>query len=169
MCCHVDMWIQMCFQGFIVASPQLTNNSEIIASLGTQYPPGTSFTIVPGKSECNTALIRNSIWLSLQWILKRSRFNVFLQVSVFCLSAGQQQLFQRVTPGTVLPGVVHRPQVQQISNNIVTLSNVQSPAVYSAKSNQLQNNRSNTQTLQTITLPVKASSNNRGTCFICEV
>ncbi|XP_053172781.1 zinc finger protein 280C [Scomber japonicus] len=109
-------------QGFIVASPQLTNNSEIIASLGTQYPPGTSFTIVP---------------------------------------AGQQQLFQRVTPGTVLPGVVHRPQVQQISNNIVTLSNVQSPAVYSAKSNQLQNNRSNMQTLQTITLPVKASSNNR--------
>ncbi|XP_044204510.1 zinc finger protein 280C-like [Thunnus albacares] len=109
-------------QGFIVTSPQLTNNSEIIASLGTQYPPGTSFTIVP---------------------------------------AGQQHLFQRVTPGTVLPGVVHRPQVQQISNNIVTLSNVQSPAVYSTKSNPLQVNRSNTQTLQTISVPVKANSNNR--------
>uniref|UniRef100_A0A3P8T0J4 Zinc finger protein 280D n=1 Tax=Amphiprion percula TaxID=161767 RepID=A0A3P8T0J4_AMPPE len=27
-------------QGFIVTSPQLANNSEFIASLGTQYPPG---------------------------------------------------------------------------------------------------------------------------------
>ncbi|KAM7424091.1 hypothetical protein PAMA_000443 [Pampus argenteus] len=109
-------------QGYIVTSPQLSNNSEFIASLGAQYPPGTSFTIVP---------------------------------------AGQQQLFQRVAPGTVLPGVVHRPQVQQISNNIVTLSNVQSPAVYSVKSNPLQVNRSNSQTLQTIAVPVKANSNNR--------
>lgn len=40
----------MFFQGFIVTSSQLANSSEFIASLGTQYYPGTSFTIVPGKS-----------------------------------------------------------------------------------------------------------------------
>lgn len=89
-------------QGFIVTSPQLTNNSEFIASLGAQYPPGTKFAIVP---------------------------------------AGQQQLFQQVTPGTVIPGVVHRPQVQKISNNIVTLSNVQSPTVYSTRPSLLQVNQ----------------------------
>lgn len=109
-------------QGFIVASPQLVNNSEFIASLGTQYPPGTSFAIVP---------------------------------------AGQQQLFQQVTPNTVIPGAVHRPQVQQISNNIVTLSNVQTPAVYSAQSSQLHPNRSNSLSLQTISLPIKDNINNR--------
>ncbi|XP_040899935.1 zinc finger protein 280C isoform X2 [Toxotes jaculatrix] len=109
-------------QGFIVASPQLANNSEFIASLGTQYPPGTSFTIVP---------------------------------------AGQQQLFQQVSAGTVIPGAVHRPQVQQISNNIVTLSNVQSPAVYSTQPNQLQPNRPNSQSIQTLSVPVKANSTNR--------
>ncbi|XP_041789840.1 zinc finger protein 280C-like isoform X2 [Chelmon rostratus] len=109
-------------QGFIVTSPQLPNNSEFIASLGSQYPPGTSFTIVP---------------------------------------AGQQQLFQHVTPATVIPGAVHRPQVQQISNNIVTLSNVQSPALYSAQSNQMQPNRSSSQSLQTFSVPVKTNSNNR--------
>ncbi|XP_044047771.1 zinc finger protein 280C isoform X2 [Siniperca chuatsi] len=109
-------------QGFIVTSPQLANNSEFIASLGAQYPPGTSFTIVP---------------------------------------AGQQHIFQHVTPATVIPGAVHRPQVQQISNNIVTLSNVQSPAVYSTQSNQLQPNRSNSLSLQTFSVPVKANSNNR--------
>ncbi|KAF7660577.1 hypothetical protein LDENG_00279150 [Lucifuga dentata] len=107
-------------QGFIVTSPQLTNSTEFIASLGTQYPPGTSFTIVP---------------------------------------AGQPQLFQQVAPGTVIPGVVHRPQVQQITNNVVTLSNVQNPAVYSLQSNQLQPNR--LQSVQTLSVPVKAANNNR--------
>lgn len=109
-------------QGFIVTSPQLANNSEFIASLGSHYPPGTSFTIVP---------------------------------------AGQQHLFQQVASATVIPGAVHRPQVQQISNNVVTLSNVQSPAVYSAQSHQLQLNRSNPQSLQTFSLPVKTNNNNR--------
>ncbi|XP_076583785.1 zinc finger protein 280C isoform X2 [Chaetodon auriga] len=109
-------------QGFIVTSPQLPNSSEFIASLGSQYPPGTSFTIVP---------------------------------------AGQQQLFQHVTPATVIPGAVHRPQVQQISNNIVTLSNVQSPALYSAQSNQMQPNLSSSQSLHTFSVPVKTNSNNR--------
>uniref|UniRef100_A0A3Q3PY22 C2H2-type domain-containing protein n=1 Tax=Monopterus albus TaxID=43700 RepID=A0A3Q3PY22_MONAL len=104
-------------QGFIVTSPQLANSSEFIASLGTHYPPGTSFTIVP---------------------------------------AGQQQLFQQGSPGTVIPGAVHRPQVQQISNNIVTLSNVQSPAVYSTQSNQPKSHP-----LQTFPVPVKAISNNK--------
>ncbi|XP_074474431.1 zinc finger protein 280C isoform X1 [Sebastes fasciatus] len=114
-------------QGFIVTSPQLANSSEFIASLGSHYPPGTSFTIVP---------------------------------------AGQQHLFQQVTSGTVMPGVVHRPQVQQISNNIVTLSNVQSPAVYSASSHQLQLNRSNSQSLQTFSVPVKANNNNRNQSLV---
>ncbi|XP_029284489.1 zinc finger protein 280C isoform X2 [Cottoperca gobio] len=109
-------------QGFIVTSPQLANNSEFIASLGSQYPPGTSFTIVP---------------------------------------AGQQHLFQQFSSATVMPGAVHRPQVQQISNNVVTLSNVQSPAVYSAQSHQLQLNWSNSQSLKTFSVPVKANNNNR--------
>ncbi|XP_035855350.1 zinc finger protein 280C isoform X2 [Sander lucioperca] len=109
-------------QGFIVTSPQLANNREFIASLGSQYPPGTSFTIVP---------------------------------------ASQQQLFQQVTSATVMPRAVHRPQVQQISNNVVTLSNVQSPAVYSAQPHQLQLIRSNSQSRQTFSVPVKANNNNR--------
>lgn len=114
-------------QGFIVTSPQLANSSEFIASLGSHYPPGTSFTIVP---------------------------------------AGQQHLFQQVTSATVMPGVVHRPQVQQISNNVVTLSNVQSPAVYSAQSRQLQLNRSSSQPLQTFSVPVKANNNNRNPSLV---
>uniref|UniRef100_A0A3P8WT94 Zinc finger protein 280D n=1 Tax=Cynoglossus semilaevis TaxID=244447 RepID=A0A3P8WT94_CYNSE len=78
-------------QGFIVASPQLANTGGLIASLGRQYPPGTSFTIVP---------------------------------------AGQQQVFQQVSTGSEMSGAVHRPQVQRISNNIVTLSNVKSPPLF---------------------------------------
>uniref|UniRef100_G3PTG0 Zinc finger protein 280D n=1 Tax=Gasterosteus aculeatus aculeatus TaxID=481459 RepID=G3PTG0_GASAC len=104
-------------QGFIVTSPQLANNSEFIASLGSHYPPGTSFTIVP---------------------------------------AGQQHLFQQVTSAAVMPRAVHRPQVQQISNNVVTLSNVQSPAVYSAQSHlKIHLNPSIPQSLST--------NNNNGT------
>ncbi|CAG5855637.1 unnamed protein product [Menidia menidia] len=109
-------------QGFIVTSPRITNNKELIATLGSQYPPGTSFTIVP---------------------------------------AGQQPLFQRVSSATVVPGVVHRPQVQQIRNNVVTLSNVQSPAVYSIQSGQLQPNHAISQSLLAVSMPVKENSNNR--------
>ncbi|XP_038164570.1 zinc finger protein 280C [Cyprinodon tularosa] len=98
-------------QGFIGTSLQLTNSSGLIATLGSQYPPGTSFTIVP---------------------------------------APRQQLFQQVSPATVLPGAVHRPQVQQIRNNVVTLANVQSPAVYSIQSNQLQPKMSNTPSIQSV-------------------
>uniref|UniRef100_A0A8D2ZE32 Zinc finger protein 280D n=1 Tax=Scophthalmus maximus TaxID=52904 RepID=A0A8D2ZE32_SCOMX len=74
--------------------------------------------------------------------------------------AGHQQIFQHVSPGTIIPGAVHRPQVQQISNNIVTLSNVQSPTVYSTQSNLLQPNLSNPQTIQTFSVPVKANNTN---------
>ncbi|KAM4630463.1 uncharacterized protein ACJ7VT_000159 [Polymixia lowei] len=109
-------------QGFIVTPPQMSN-TELIASLGKQYPPGTSFTIVP---------------------------------------AGQQHLLQQVTPAKLIPGVVHRPQVQQINNNVVTLSNVQSPATYSTSPNQLQVNRSNSQTIQIFSVPVNTKGNNRG-------
>ncbi|KAM3877008.1 zinc finger protein 280C-like [Diretmus argenteus] len=109
-------------QGFIVTSPQILNNTDFIASLGKQYPPGTSFTIVP---------------------------------------AGHQHLLQQVNPTTLIPGVVHRPQVQQINNNVVTLSNVQCPTVYSMSSNQLQPNRSNSQSVQLLSLPVMAQSSNK--------
>ncbi|XP_029901432.1 zinc finger protein 280C [Myripristis murdjan] len=109
-------------QGFIVTSPQLSSNTEFITSLGKQYPPGTSITIVP---------------------------------------AGQQHLLQQVTPATLIPGVVHRPQVQQINNNVVTLSNVQSPAIYSTPSNQLQAARPNSQPIQIFSVPIKAQGNNR--------
>lgn len=113
-------------QGFIVASPNLTHNREFLASLGNQYPPGTSFTIV---------------------------------------SAGQPQLFQQVSPTTVIPGAVHRPQVQQISNNIVTLANVRSPAIYSTQPTPLQLNLSSSQAPQTFTMPAQTNNNNRDHSF----
>ncbi|XP_042282671.1 uncharacterized protein LOC121907198 isoform X2 [Thunnus maccoyii] len=81
-------------QGFIVASPQLTSNTEFIGS------PGNSLPLV---------------------------------------TAGQQQLFHKVSPAAVTPesyGVVHTSEVQQISNNPLSLSSVQSPAVYKAPSDQ---------------------------------
>ncbi|XP_058485480.1 zinc finger protein 280C isoform X3 [Solea solea] len=110
-------------QGFIVTSPQLANSGGLIASLGRQYPPGTSFTIVP---------------------------------------AGQQQVFQQLSTGTVIPGAVHRPQVQHISNNIVTLSNVQNPTVYTTQATHLQPNQTVALTLQTNSEPVQANSTNIG-------
>lgn len=88
-----------------------------------------------------------------------------LMFSAFCFSAGQQQLFQRVAPSTVnsiIPGVVHRPQVQQITKNVVTLSNVQSPVVFSTHSNLTQPNCSNSQSLQTISVPAVNNSNTKG-------
>lgn len=88
-----------------------------------------------------------------------------LMFSVFCFSAGQQQLFQQVAPSTVnsvIPGVVHRPQVQQITKNVVTLSNVQSPVVFSTHSNLTQPNCSNSQSLQTISVPALNNSNSKG-------
>ncbi|XP_039989138.1 uncharacterized protein LOC120793277 isoform X2 [Xiphias gladius] len=98
-------------QGFIVASPQLTSNTEFIGSLGIQCPPRNSFAVVP---------------------------------------AGHQQLFQKVATATVTPGAyggVHSSEVQQISNNPVSLSSVQGPAVYATSSNQLQSDQSNSQAL----------------------
>lgn len=86
----------------------------------------------------------------------------YWNVCLFLVSAGQQPIFQRVSAANVMPGAVHRPQVQQISNNIVTLTNVQSPAMYSAQSKQMQPNRSNSQPLQTLSMPVKADTNNKG-------
>ncbi|KAK1802272.1 hypothetical protein P4O66_021937, partial [Electrophorus voltai] len=76
-------------QGYIVSSPQNLHNNSFITSLGSQYPPGTSFTV---------------------------------------LQAGQQIGQQVAAQPKPLPGVVHRPQVQLIQNNVVTLSNVQGPA-----------------------------------------
>lgn len=38
-------------QGYLVDPQQLQNNSAFLATLGKQYPPGTSFTILPGNNE----------------------------------------------------------------------------------------------------------------------
>ncbi|XP_077420876.1 zinc finger protein 280C isoform X2 [Vanacampus margaritifer] len=73
-----------------------------------------------------------------------------------------QQLIQRVTPvTTAIPGVVHRPHVQQIRNNVVTLANVQNPTVYTAKPHLLQVTQATS--LQTIALPVQANNLNTET------
>ncbi|KAJ8247876.1 hypothetical protein GJAV_G00251570 [Gymnothorax javanicus] len=100
-------------QGYIVTSPQITSNSTLIASLANQYPPGTSFTVLP---------------------------------------AGQQ-LLPQVTPAKVVPGVIHRPQVQLIQNNVVTLANVQSPPqAKQFSAGKLQPVQMNATTLQPIQL-----------------
>ncbi|XP_029701816.1 zinc finger protein 280D isoform X2 [Takifugu rubripes] len=109
-------------QGFIVTSPHLSSSAGLIAPLGSQYPPGTKFAIVP---------------------------------------AGQQQLLQPVAPSTmnaVIPGVVHRPQVQQITKNIVTLSNVRAPVVFSTHSNLTQPNSSNSQSFHPLSVPAVSNS-----------
>ncbi|XP_062379900.1 zinc finger protein 280D [Sardina pilchardus] len=79
-------------QGYIVSSPQIANSGPFITSIGSQYPPGTSFAVLP---------------------------------------AGQPLLQQVSQSNSLHPmvggGVVHRPQVQLIQNNVVTLANVQAP------------------------------------------
>lgn len=87
----------------------------------------------------------------------------FWMLIFLSLSAGQQQILQQLSPATVIPGVIHRPQVQQITNNVVTLSNVQSPAVYCTQSNHLL--VKSTQPGQTFALPIKTSINNKGKRF----
>ncbi|XP_059927203.1 zinc finger protein 280C isoform X2 [Gadus macrocephalus] len=82
-------------QGYIVQPHQL-GPANLLATLGKQYPPGTSFTIVP---------------------------------------AGQPHLLPLLPQARIMPGVVHRPQVK-LNNNVVTLSNVQNPAVYSSPAPQ---------------------------------
>ncbi|XP_056252045.1 uncharacterized protein LOC130181666 [Seriola aureovittata] len=105
-------------QGFIVASPQLTSNTEFIGSVGTQCLPRNSFAIVP---------------------------------------AGHQQLLQKVSTATVTPEAyagVQSSEMQQISDNPVSLSSVQGPALYTTLSNQLQSDRSDSQALSvSISLP----------------
>lgn len=81
---------------------------------------------------------------------------------MLCLPAGQQHV------STVLPGVVHRPQVQQISNNIVTLSNVQSPALYSSQPSQKEPKRPNSQTPQAGSLAAIGNSPKKGN-FFCDI
>ncbi|CAF99579.1 unnamed protein product [Tetraodon nigroviridis] len=55
-----------------------------------------------------------------------------------------------------------RPQVQQITKNVVTLSNVQSPVVFSTHSNLSQPNSSNSQSLQTISVSAVSNSSTKG-------
>ncbi|CAL8351846.1 unnamed protein product [Merluccius merluccius] len=105
-------------QGFIVQQPQLSS-TNLIATLGKQYPPGTSFTIVP---------------------------------------AGQQHLLPLLPQARILPGVVHRPQVK-LNNNVVTLSNVQSPAVYSSSIPQPS---IQPKPIQIFSIPVKSQTEGKG-------
>ncbi|CAL8244600.1 unnamed protein product [Lota lota] len=109
-------------QGFIV-QPQQLRNANLLATLGKQYPPGTSFTIVP---------------------------------------AGQQHLLPLLPQARIMPGVVHRPQVK-LNNNVVTLSNVQNPAVYSSSIPQPSSNQlPNTQPIKIFSLPVKSQTEGKG-------
>ncbi|XP_066513311.1 zinc finger protein 280C-like isoform X1 [Hoplias malabaricus] len=110
-------------QGYIVASPQnLNNNSTFITSLDSQYPPGTSITVLP--------------------------------------AAGQQIMQQVPAPPKPVPGVIHRPQVQLIQNNIVTLSNVEGPADIPAQSHSTSNLPSIRQSVrQTMRQPVPQRPN----------
>ncbi|XP_059371233.1 zinc finger protein 280C-like isoform X2 [Carassius carassius] len=92
-------------QGYVVASPQtLNSNTSFISSLGSQYPPGTTVTIVP--------------------------------------ATGQQMVPQVIAASK--QGVIHRPQVQHIQDNVVTLSNVQAPANLSPLSQTTSGSRSTT-------------------------
>ncbi|KAL1007274.1 hypothetical protein UPYG_G00084390 [Umbra pygmaea] len=119
-------------QGFIMTSPQLSANSAFITSLGKQYPPGTSFTVVPAGQQHILQQMTPSA--SQQHILQP-----------MTSTPGQQHILQQVTSGTPIPGVIHRPQVHMINNNVVTLSNVQGPAALST-----QPNRSNSTNLQIV-------------------
>ncbi|XP_028812860.1 zinc finger protein 280C isoform X2 [Denticeps clupeoides] len=80
-------------QGYIVTSPQISNNSSLIASLRSEYPPGTSFKVLPAAQSINP----------------------------------------EGTTSKPAQGVVHRPQVQLIQNNVVTLSNPRCPPEPSAQ------------------------------------
>uniref|UniRef100_A0A4W5Q0Z8 Zinc finger protein 280D n=1 Tax=Hucho hucho TaxID=62062 RepID=A0A4W5Q0Z8_9TELE len=115
-------------QGYIMTTPQLSANSAFLASLGKQYPPGTSFTVVPAGQQ-----------------------HILQQMTP---AAGQQHILQQVTSGKPLPGVIHRPQVHMIHNNVVTLSNVQGPAALST-----QPNRSNSTNLQIVSPVIQAKGN----------
>nr|XP_684543.3 zinc finger protein 280C isoform X2 [Danio rerio] len=105
-------------QGYIVASPQnLNSNTSFISSLGSQYPPGTTFTVV---------------------------------------QAGQQIVPQvSVAPK---PGVIHRPQVKLIQDNVVTLSNVQAPANHSSQSRTISVSQNTPGIIPTTLLKPKTSS-----------
>ncbi|XP_042616663.1 zinc finger protein 280C-like isoform X3 [Cyprinus carpio] len=92
-------------QGYIVASPQnLNSNTSFISSLGSQYPPGTNFTVAP--------------------------------------AAGQQIVPQVIAAPK--QGIIHRPQVQHIQDNVVTLFNVQTPANLSPQSQTTSGSRNTT-------------------------
>ncbi|GAA6227812.1 uncharacterized protein LOC108877765 isoform X1 [Lates japonicus] len=70
--------------------------------------------------------------------------------------AGHQHIFQNVATATVTPEVydgVHSSEVQQISNNPVSLPSVQGPAVYATSPNHLQSEQSNSQTIS-VALPL---------------
>uniref|UniRef100_A0A8C6LKC5 C2H2-type domain-containing protein n=1 Tax=Nothobranchius furzeri TaxID=105023 RepID=A0A8C6LKC5_NOTFU len=58
-------------------------------------------------------------------------------------------MFHHVPSAAPLPSAIHRPQVQQIRNNVVTLSHVQSPALFSTQTSQQQAKRPIAQLVKT--------------------
>ncbi|XP_048887306.1 zinc finger protein 280C isoform X3 [Brienomyrus brachyistius] len=90
----------------------------------------------------------------------------------FAVLPAGQQLLQPVAPAGPVPGVIHRPQVQLIQNNVVTLTSMQSPP--QAKqgpskpppqftTSTLQAVHTNSATLQPIQLGCSASQAKPGT------
>uniref|UniRef100_A0A3B3QJM0 Zinc finger protein 280D n=1 Tax=Paramormyrops kingsleyae TaxID=1676925 RepID=A0A3B3QJM0_9TELE len=90
----------------------------------------------------------------------------------FAVLPAGQQLLQPVAPAGPVPGVIHRPQVQLIQNNVVTLTSMQSPPQAKQPPAQpstqfttstLQAIHTNSATLQPIQLGCSASQAKPGT------
>ncbi|XP_072321739.1 zinc finger protein 280D [Eucyclogobius newberryi] len=86
----------------------------------------------------------------------------------FTFVSAQPQVFQQISPTSL---VVNRPQAQQIGNNLVTLSNVQSPAAFNTKSSQIQVKQAN-KSLTLSRSPKSSNVTNNGlsvhTCTHCK-
>ena len=77
-------------------------------------------------------------------------------------AAGQQHLLPLLPQARIMPGVVHRPQVK-LNNNVVTLSNVQNPAIYSSSAPQPSDTQPpNPPPIKVFSLPVKSPTESKG-------
>lgn len=153
----------MCICVFIRALLSLLRTCQV--ALGWLLPLGHSTPLGPNLQLFRVNLHTTSKLIRSFWNIS---FILHLAFCMLCVSAGQQQLLQPVAPSTmnaVIPGVVHRPQVQQITKNIVTLSNVQAPVVFSPHSNLTQPNSSNLQSFQSLSAPAVSNSKTKGKIF----
>uniref|UniRef100_A0A3P8T0L1 THAP-type domain-containing protein n=1 Tax=Amphiprion percula TaxID=161767 RepID=A0A3P8T0L1_AMPPE len=107
------------------------------------------------KTETTQFVFNNQGFIVAPQLTRSTDFNLGTQclagTSFAIVPAVQQQLFQKAAAATATPepcGVVHTPEVHQISNNPVSLSSVLSPAVFaSSSSNQQQVEQSKSQIL----------------------